>query len=83
MWTETEANEKWCPFARPAQNIGNDERGDMMIAGPNRSVDGGHRSVSRCLASRCMAWRWAQTPKVLDGEPAAPAKGLCGLAVKS
>lgn len=57
--TEKEARTKWCPHVRVVE--GDDDR----LHGPfNRYHSGlGYSTVdgkeARCLASDCMAWRWA------------------------
>jgi hypothetical protein len=65
--TEQEAAEKWCPFAREVM--------DDPHPAANRAYDGD--PVTKCIASRCMAWRWH---KIVN--PAAQAlqgSGYCGL----
>ena len=51
-YTEDEAREKWCPFARGAIE-------------------------PVCVASNCMAWRWANPKSEPHGSKP---KGFCGLA---
>lgn len=66
--TEDQAKERWCPFGRVKQvkpkEFGGE--GDTPVAANRRmSPPGGDRSVwtqvgsTPCLASGCMAWRWA------------------------
>lgn len=71
--TETEAFEKWCPFARA--DITARERVEDGKPGPNSS---------RCIGSRCMAWRAAE-PRIefAEGSPFSVARGFCGLAGKA
>lgn len=56
--TETEAKEKWCPFARIGGGAG------MDGAAYNRIQHHGDIShgASTCLGSGCMAWRVALRP---------------------
>lgn len=64
--TEAEALTKWCPFTREG------------ITARERVVDGKPGpDASRCIGSRCMAWRWSEyaTPTGDD-----PRRGFCGLA---
>ena len=49
---------------------------------PNRP--NGELVTAACLASGCMAWRWAKNPETytdMDGQkrPCAPKEGYCGL----
>lgn len=55
-----EAVKMWCPFVR---ELGDDG------ASYNRAYDG--KIVGRCVAERCMAWRWADE----DTD-----NGFCGIA---
>ena len=57
--TAKEAKEKWCPFARVA---------DSEYQGYNREEGS---SWPKCIADRCMAWRWVDKGREL---------GYCGLA---
>ncbi len=83
--TEDEAKQQWCPHARVC------EVGDGELYGPfNRyhtseqsgPTDSGNEA--RCIASQCMAWRWARThindPQNLGGDmiPSTRAYGYCG-----
>lgn len=88
MHTESEAAERWCPFAR-VQGRNEPAANRFMV----RSADGREFDPnpvqSRCIGSRCMAWRWAtggpdmgfgdveETPGLL-----AARVGFCGLAGK-
>lgn len=60
MWTEQEARTKWCPESRT--HVGTLEG---IVAVNVWPIDGnGGRDLAmlnecRCIASDCMAWRWA------------------------
>lgn len=47
--TEDEAKTKWCPFTRV---------GEQASGAAENRPDGSYN----CIASGCMAWRWAQKP---------------------
>lgn len=71
--TESEARERWCPFAR------------MCATGEptwNRvsMLNELHDNDPKCIASKCMAWRWGDS-KAGYGEPGS-LQGYCGLAGK-
>lgn len=67
--TEDEARKKWCPHVR----FGNE-------AGCNRNTapEGSGGALTNCIASECMAWRWAW----VSGWPDhfSVTHGYCGLA---
>lgn len=50
--TEEEAKARWCPFARALRS------GSTGMAAANRDGEG-MDARTKCLASKCMAWRWA------------------------
>lgn len=75
--TEEEAKTKWCPIVRP-----------VNVSATARAVSGS----ATCIASACMAWRWAQ-PGIVSGldlsgtaeevaarYPDIQSDGYCGLA---
>lgn len=79
MHTEDEARTKWCPLVRV---------GERASGAAENRPDGSYN----CIASECMAWRWAQklNPNHPIGmnttEPAFiddTTHGFCGLAGKS
>lgn len=74
--TEEEARTKWCPHGRVYSSIGPYNRTEI------RAADG----PSRCIASNCMAWRWAKDELVdfVSNGKSIPGykseNGYCGLA---
>ena len=70
--TETEAREKWCPMAR--------------VDGANRTSHCEELNGAMCIASRCMMWRWFDSPvrgafrEAEHGTPRPERRGFCGLA---
>lgn len=83
--TEDDAKEKWCPFAR-VFDTGSSNRVAADDDGPTAAAAG-----SECIASDCMAWRWAISPKTIEQaaksiitSPEGPKEptGFCGLAGK-
>ena len=90
--TEDEAREKWCPHAVASHT---DPRRGFRGEAPT-NLDGRERQVEKefpCIASACMAWRWAGGPRKADevrphmreGETLGQAysrmcRGYCGLA---
>lgn len=54
--TEDEANTKWCPHAVASHT---DPRAGFHADDPD-----GMRRQFPCIASACMAWRWAARPRV-------------------
>lgn len=68
--TEAEARTKWCPFARAALEIEAPGPSVPTALAVNRHRNGKARYSCRCLASDCMAWRFA----------AELGSGYCGLA---
>ena len=66
--TEAEAGIKWCPASRwSVSSVGK----GVYAGGWNRPAD-----HSRCIASTCMAWRWAKE------QPGGDRVGYCGLVNK-
>jgi hypothetical protein len=74
MMTEEDAKTKWCPFVRAVACC------DQTWA--NRPLDGPEDTglfrdeKTRCIASACMAWRWASNSE----EGRKIYGGFCGLA---
>lgn len=66
--TEDEAKKKWCPFVR--------HLGDEGRASYNVNAIGRRPATANCVASACMAWRWAYNPDL----NAPRYHGGCGLA---
>jgi hypothetical protein len=59
MHTEQSAKERWCPFARAVGYL-SDEEG-LVDTASNRHPDPIIMDQVCCIASQCMAWRWART----------------------
>lgn len=74
--TEDEAKTKWCPFVRvvpPTSNWhGMNNRAQLVKDGSNLMVN--------CLASSCMAWRWAMVDEGRSSSYQSRDRGGCGLA---
>lgn len=81
MKTEEQARKCWCPFALTFGRLTHYRESEPVGVsyGPqNRGTAmGGKLDTCLCIASECMAWRWAKR-----SETAPPALGYCGLAVK-
>lgn len=81
--TEEEARQRWCPLGRQIGCMDQRHGGTTHVVGGVNRVD--HGDVPACIASQCMAWRWA-TPKVLrdidlvtsDVVDPEPRRGYCG-----
>jgi hypothetical protein len=76
MHTEDEAKNLWCPHARVLEPYA--EKTSM-----NRDTK--DESLCRCIASKCMAWRWGEKEVPADfafagSTDAIPGRGFCGLA---
>ena len=85
--TEDQAREKWCPFVR-ITSVYTDGEIERISPAYNRLVDSEGCEVdpvyaSRCIASRCMAWRTlkhgVETHTAVE---ACIPYGFCGLAGK-
>lgn len=68
MKTESEARKCWCPFARvnvPVSfPIGGNVSQTIGTAAVNRFVRNEEgAAMAACIASECMAWRWAWSPE--------------------
>ena len=74
--TEDEARQCWCPFVRHASTTDD-------CAAINRGGNEMVPNYARCIASKCMAWRWDKTECLAfpDDEIDEP-RGYCGLAGK-
>ena len=78
MHTEDEAKKMWCPHVR----IGDDQGASASI---NRAWSRGCPDAANCIASKCMAWRWALSPEDAESEwndDHQQPTGYCGLAGK-
>ena len=99
--TEDEAKTKWCPFVRAIGAVSDDAAANRWPADPDGEsddsfgLDSSGQPHALCIASQCMAWRWAVRPRVAierlavigtDGEFVERPKtvdagsGYCGLA---
>lgn len=81
---EEQARKKWCPFAR---TVAFESQTDVSESAgtfnrPWEVEEGGAKTDCLCIASDCMAWRWAMT-NINDGEggltPSGDTHGYCGL----
>lgn len=72
--TEDGAKRMWCPFSRLSSYTGE-------AAVNRRREDGGILPSSGCIASECMAWRWALPHyQIVNGKAGPIDDGYCGLA---
>ena len=82
MMTEKEANECWCPLVKFEVSAKQDLAFNNRI---NKAADinlmYAGEGASRCIASKCAAWRWIK-PAERKGRKVAHACGYCGLAGK-
>lgn len=85
--TEEQAKQKWCPFSRAALTwregrAFSDASPQAIVAVPvNRGGD--ISDLCCCIASECMAWRWADPEERLASDERRAAdsrRGCCGLA---
>ena len=80
--TEEEAKTKWCPFARVP--VGTETLEWVVGNRANQTGPGGLYKGSKCIASQCMAWRWAGERLDAASHERADWKretvGYCGLA---
>lgn len=76
--TETEAKTKWCPHMRQPACMPD----GTSVAVNFLPADNGPDSRGNCIASECMAWRWAKRDSFGDtiGEGRSTTEGYCGLA---
>lgn len=72
--TEDKAKTKWCPFVRIMDGAG------LVETTMNRV---GSQKHPNCIASDCMAWRWAGPSDARGSREGAFAVGYCGLAGKT
>lgn len=64
---ESEAKEKWCPFARvPGDNVGDGSCNRNSYGGDRRCDDA--KPISPCIGSACMAWRKTGNAKFKDAQ---------------
>jgi hypothetical protein len=89
MLTETEAGSRWCPFSR-CLTTGEKGTNGVALTAINRGLNGEVGGpATACVASSCMAWRFAReevrAPNLNQfpadrGEYRQSDKGYCGLA---
>ena len=61
--TEDEAKTKWCPFARDRDGAENRvPYGESDAEPPPEEYIRNEAMAFPCIASACMAWRWADVP---------------------
>jgi hypothetical protein len=83
--TEAEARGKWCPFARVVSLYTKAKTQTAIVSNracegiaPNLSVEERQNPPSaRCIATRCMAWKWDPSSPKSSGNQRC---GYCGLA---
>lgn len=87
MHTEQEASTRWCPFARYAVS---DQPGANRWKQSEPTPHALNPVPCRCIASQCMAWRWAATTMIAPGtgewfdeKTGGDARGYCGLAMEA
>ena len=92
MKTEEQARECWCPFVRfgmesDGETSSNRDRFVLPETGKTSNETDRVRHNARCIASKCMAWRWddkaALKHHITSGQsPLAEIEkiGYCGLA---
>ena len=74
MMTEAEAKKKWCPRARITAGV---HEFNPISHGPAAITNRCDTpTMTDCLASECMAWRWEDIAR------RKPIDGYCGLAGK-
>ena len=81
--TEAEARKKWCPFVRARDFWDGSACSGNADAFDEKTSDNADYNRnpldSRCIASRCMAWRWITRDKA-SMEGTFQKVGYCGLA---
>jgi len=93
MHSPEEARAKWCPYASfPV--VAQTPNGSIPLGSANRQGPGNGQVVAtkdgidspdnplpaRCIAQRCMAWRWKEPRQIaMEGRPSDYVKtGYCG-----
>jgi hypothetical protein len=81
MMTEDEARKKWCPQVRfvISDKFGLTFNNRINSQAELSAQQDGRPTASRCIASRCTAWRWIK-PAQRKGRAVKHACGYCGLA---
>lgn len=85
MLTEEEAKVSWCPFARmvwatrePSGTKSWKTSGSPSFNRARIEFSAEEKFPCNCIASRCMAWRWARAE--VGGTAPLERQGYCGLA---
>jgi len=58
--TETDAQQKWCPFSRVADEAWSNNVGNNVVVVVNRPFNSGYVKGMHCIGSDCMLWAWVQ-----------------------
>lgn len=88
--SKEDAATRWCPFVRSPQAAPVGSRLEL-VGGCNTQDNGSRPDRTSCIASGCMAWRWAGwrtktfgtiAPLPSEDNKDGPRLGYCGLAGK-
>lgn len=76
LYTEAEAAERWCPLARYKFASTSDNPSCNREGGPSGGTNPWLISGTRCIGSKCMAWRPVDVVQI--GDLGLIARGYCG-----